>query len=116
MDFSVLGNGLPSQVVEVLQGLSPVVADLVGSGAGAGVVARQLDLLRDAVIDGVTTRALPGVDGRVLVQAREDLATLWDGYLARVPQEGTETLTPLRSYLWRGRDRVGAGAPGTDGR
>ena len=95
VDFSVLGNGLPSQVVEVLQGLSPVVADLVGSGGGAGVVARQLDLLRDAVIDGVTSEVLPGVDGRVLVQAREDLATLWDGYLVRVPQESAGTLATM---------------------
>ena len=102
VDFSALGNGLPSQVVEALQGLSPVVTDLVGSGADVGVVARQLDLLRDAVIDGVTSQALPGVDGRALVQAREDLATLWDGYLAQVPQEGAETLTPLWSYALEG--------------
>ena len=45
---------------------------------------------------------MPGVDGRALVQAREDLAALWDGYLAQVPQEGAETLTPLWSYVLEG--------------
>ncbi|HET9654121.1 MAG TPA: toxin glutamine deamidase domain-containing protein, partial [Kineosporiaceae bacterium] len=102
VDIPALGSGLPAQVVTALQGLSPVVTDLAGSGADPGAVARQLDLLRDAVIDGATAQALPGVDGRVLVQAREDLATLWDGYLAEVPQEGTETLVPLWSQVLEG--------------